>query len=1085
MAREEQRVRKWRGACPGMRLLWAALMAAAATTGYAQAVPWWDASFGFRRQITVSTGPAVPFNGYDGYTVRIASLDTGALVADGKLQADCDDLRVLRWDGTAWTELPRHLLNCNDAASDLRFKLVADIPASASDGSYYLYYGNPSAGVPAALSTTNVYAWFDDAASDRLASYMLGRGDAWHGTGGGNTFAWSAGGYYSYDTGDNVTNSLRRAVSERDVYVEAEFFHTNAYPNDMTSGLVVRYRRAGGSGATESSNHYYASNRADSPFQGDAGYAHDVSVMETNRGTVAIGPAEGAATPAIAGNQWRKQALAVWAINSTNGKFWDNDDAASLGVLGWPALAPVKAGTDNPDHEGAGDAGIIVAQDAGRVRNLLVRRYVEPEPALALGAEVTPTSLSHFDVIVDGGGGTCFAEPVTIVARDFLNNVLTGYTGLISLSTSTNNGDWSLNTGSGTLTPGAPDSGAAGYQFAAADGGMAILDLMNTRQETLTVTVQDSATGITSTSAPLAFQNNAYRVINDPVQVAGRPQQMRVEYWRRTGGGCNLSTANGHGGIKRLKAWLSLDAAHPAGALVPGIVAVDTLSPLPVSEPPGNNVRFAFSGGVAYFALTTSDVGKYVLNLRDGGSQRRGNSPTITTRPFALHVDVPGNPGASTPSGAVFTRAGADFSATVRGILWQVLDDADNNGVPDTGANLADNPATPSFAWDTILSAQAPYEPAGGVLGTLANGALAKAAYSGGAATAPNLRYSEVGSVTLNATAYRYLDSPGVDLTGSASPVGRFRPDHFAVSQASLTNRVMAACAPAATFTYMDEAMEAGFKLSAKNAAGAVTQNYTTASGYAKLDPAGSPASLGFGARDGAVNLTARLDLGSVSGGFVAGEATVAARVALRRASPDNPDGPFEVFELGIAPQDGDGTAVRPADLDLDVDGAGGNDHVKLGQTRVRFGRLRLANAYGSELLDLPIPIRVEHWNGIGFATHADDGCTRIAAAHVLLSGYQGNLNAGETSVAPAPTLVFSGGVGNLQLARPGAGNSGSVQLRVDLNAEGKAYLRGRWDDGANPDANADTAYDDDPAARGSFGQYKAGARLIDLRESY
>ncbi|MEF3381472.1 hypothetical protein P0Q22_08890, partial [Campylobacter jejuni] len=88
-------------------------------------------------------------------------------------------------------------------------------------------------------------------------------------------------------------------------------------------------------------------------------------------------------------------------------------------------------------------------------------------------------------------------------------------------------------------------------------------------------------------------------------------------------------------------------------------------------------------------------------------------------------------------------------------------------------------------------------------------------------------------------------------------------------------------------FTYMDEAMEAGFKLSAKNAVGAVTQNYTTASGYAKLDPAGSPASLNFGARDGAVNLTSRLALGSVSGSFVAGEATVAARVALRRASPD------------------------------------------------------------------------------------------------------------------------------------------------------------------------------------------------------
>ena len=195
---------------------------------------------------------------------------------------------------------------------------------------------------------------------------------------------WSASGYYTYDAGNNVTNSMRYAVNERDVYIESEFYHTGAYPADMTSGVVARYQLLTGSGPTELADHYYVSVRADSPFEADLGYAHDVSIMKTSRGTVAIGPADGSGAPAIAGNQWRKQALAIWGINATNGKFWDNDVAGSMGPAGWPSQATTKSGTD---YEGAGDAGLIVAQDAARVRNILTRRYTEPEPSVSAGTE--------------------------------------------------------------------------------------------------------------------------------------------------------------------------------------------------------------------------------------------------------------------------------------------------------------------------------------------------------------------------------------------------------------------------------------------------------------------------------------------------------------------------------------------------------------------------------------------------------------------------------------------------------------------------------------------------------------------------
>ena len=355
---------------------------------------WWDQTYGYRQQLTVSTGALSPSGGYDGYTVRIDDFDTATLVAGGKMRSDCNDLRVV-WRNTpsSWIELDRQMFSCDNANTDVRFQLELNLGVSDTTLDYYIYYGNLTATAgPADLN--NIYLWYDSASTDQLTSYTLGRGDDWHGTGGTDSFGWNAGGYYTYDTNDNFTNSMRYAVNERDLYVESEFYHTNAYPNDMTSGVIARYQLASGSGPTESADHYYATNRSDSPFESYAGYSEDVSIVKTDRSTVAIGPADGSGAPVIAGNQWRKQAMAVWDINSTNGKFWDNDTAASMGPAGWPSQAVTKSGTDGSDYEGAGDAGFIVAQDAARVRNLLIRRYTEPEPTVTDGAEETAPTAS-------------------------------------------------------------------------------------------------------------------------------------------------------------------------------------------------------------------------------------------------------------------------------------------------------------------------------------------------------------------------------------------------------------------------------------------------------------------------------------------------------------------------------------------------------------------------------------------------------------------------------------------------------------------------------------------------------------------
>ncbi|MGZ5780767.1 MAG: DUF6701 domain-containing protein, partial [Burkholderiaceae bacterium] len=80
----------------------------------------------------------------------------------------------------------------------------------------------------------------------------------------------------------------------------------------------------------------------------------------------------------------------------------------------------------------------------------------------------------------------------------------------------------------------------------------------------------------------------------------------------------------------------------------------------------------------------------------------------------------------------------------------------------------------------------------------------------------------------------------------SSVAIGRFVPDHFSLSAASLTNRNELTCT-APNFSYMEEPIQAQFTLTAQNAANATTQNYTGV--LAKLD-LNTPANFALGAVD-------------------------------------------------------------------------------------------------------------------------------------------------------------------------------------------------------------------------------------------
>lgn len=738
--------------------------------------------------------------------------------------------------------------------------------------------------------------------------------------------------------------------------------------------------------------------------------------------------------------------------------------------------------------------------------------------------------LDHFALTAGGGAtaSTCLAKSFSITAQDVNNATYTNYTGDANIFTSSGRGDWANAGGSGILSNGAANDGSAQYSFAVGDAGSAPLALTNRSQDDLAVSVVDSADpSITGASSTVNFRDNALifsedlsgRIAGSDVAVAGRAHDFRATYIYKDSVTANCGTLTSYTGAKNLKAWVNRSGSDPGGA-APSIGAQS----LPNAAPGANNLTLAFSAGVADFSLATSDVGQYAINLRDdapgvANTAVSGSSGVLTVRPFTLAVsDIrqgsTTNPGSNAPAQALFAAAGTPFQMTVGAYRHSAAADANDDGVPDAGASLAQVTAggvVPAFAGTASFNAAAPFTPAAG--GTLANGSFA---ITGGSATPTNLSFSEVGSFSLSTASVvpSYLGIAGLDLaatvfdasgvqTTAAPVIGRFRPEHFFLQAVGVpTNRADAACAPPSGFTYMDETMQVTFTLRARNAAGQPTVNYTSASGFAKLNPA-TIAQLGLGAVSGTTPLTSRLDLGGGStGSFVAGDAAVTATLAVARAVPDDPDGPYPSTRFGIAPVDSDGTTIRASDFDMDADATGANDHNQVGSTEIRYGRLRLQNAAGNGAVSVPVDAIAQYWNGSAFDTNTLDSCTTLSRDEITLAFAPGMaLDPCETRVS-ASSVTFSAGTARIMLTAPGSANAGRVTVSPNLDsADGsycngssyvaagdaqKGYLLGRWNNGPDPDGNPATSYDDEPAASVSFGVYGAQPpNVIFFRENY
>ncbi len=590
-------------------------------------------------------------------------------------------------------------------------------------------------------------------------------------------------------------------------------------------------------------------------------------------------------------------------------------------------------------------------------------------------------------------------------------------------------------------------------------------------------------TGI-SGDCSLVFGSGAF-TFNVPDHTADTSQVVTVT-------SCKGSFASTTRSVKFWSTFVNPASGTQQGKVVAGTGNADCAtgySALGASSASPTTLSLVFGTGAspqATFSMCYPDAGQVQVDARYDGSTATGDNGVVilgndrfiavphhftlsniacgngTTYTGCIVASPYANPAAASAAGAGFMKAGNPFSLTVTAY------NANGAVTPNFGQENLTLPA-PSNVPENValtLAANMPDLP-GAVAGNLTG---SFGSFSNGVATGNAFVYDEAGIMTLSAklASGNYLGSGLKEITTpSSGNIGRFIPDHFAIStdlvspilarasfgqvRANATGTIapstvidvdvttgfhvgdrvripgagaggnalvanVTAVDPAGlTLTldaaigttlnagddvidewgsYMGEQFNAQFSLSAVDLNGNVTQNYQGA--YAKLNPAAAGNPLGFGAVNAGVDLTSRLDTSLPAGGsFASGIANIGAPLAISRGT--SPDGPYAALQIGIAPTTAESDGVRMGAYDLNVGGS--LDHTSVmdaavqATTEVRYGRIKVSNAYGSELLPLTVTATVQYYTAAnGWIGNIADSVTALA----LTSPYD-LLNAGGT----------------------------------------------------------------------------------------
>lgn len=757
----------------------------------------------------------------------------------------------------------------------------------------------------------------------------------------------------------------------------------------------------------------------------------------------------------------------------------------------------------------------------------------------------------HYAVSHSNFAVTCQPSPVVIAAHDIGHGLFAPPLGTTTTITALPGDTFAL----GSMGQAANFSVAGNVATYIFDGIETQIELLLSRGSpgpvTLTVNDSQGRSADPGENDPIQFQDAIILFSSIGNQIAGRPTTVTVTLIDTAGNAACQAATPAPPSIE-----IAFECDLPAtgcSGLTDGEIDGQ---PVPAFDSgtatPASSIALTFdASSQATFSMQYNHAGRvHLVAEAMAGTPTAtlsGNSLPFDVRPFALDLDVTGNPAASTAGGGVFIPAGETFTTSLRPVRWQVGDDGNNDGIadghemgdtdPGNNADLSNNATTLNYvttglapdgraALDAYL-----HLPALGVNpGLDDNGAtpLRLGPFTGSSTVSSStLFYDDVGIIEIRAAQTgSYLSFNSAEtaaIRGHSGHVGRFIPAYFEVSgelDFDLNNGL--ASQWTCGFTYLGQPFEylspPRIQVTARTAEDSVANNY--GGSFFKL----------------LSNFTNR-QYSDARSGLPAMPSTLSTSgiAAATFSNQTDFDGMFDInllgetftFNKGAAPE-----VAFAADIELTIDAADfvdddgvcypaamtscntsgpdtRSDYIKsnISGTELRYGRVALDNAFGSELQPLPLPMRVEYFADIGggagaFVVNTDDApapavdqCTELTLssavrligsggevngdANVALQGTGGTTNLIDalTATTPAPDPEFDQGLSPLTFAPPlPVGNSGFVDIRVDLGVDGFPWLRFDWDNDGS---------DDDPTARASFGLYPGREEIIYIREPW
>ncbi len=734
--------------------------------------------------------------------------------------------------------------------------------------------------------------------------------------------------------------------------------------------------------------------------------------------------------------------------------------------------------------------------EAGGV-SVIALHWKAPSDTAYASLPTCPSTVAYYGISHSGSGLTCAGEPITVTAYDNLGNTVAPTVGTqITLSTTPSTGTW-----------------AGGNTYSFTGGEMSVIKyLQQTTAATLNINLTDGTynessgldPNITFVNTALKFYNNTSTVgLQNQVAGMGNSSALLKALRTDTNTGACVAQVTGTKAVK-----FGYQCVNPTTCVngqtfsVNGTgVAANTASVLPASIAYTSlNLTFDASG-TASIPLNYTDVGKLTL-FTQMSLPASGNDPAITfsdsntfvVKPYTLAIPASSiqtgsggaNPGSTSAAGSGFVSAGTAFQVKVQSLN-------------SSGA------VTPNFGNETTsekdnmqIKAASLVYPSGGTLTALTGAGVNSFVSSGSAGTWLNntIAWNQVGSITLRPelSDSDYLTAGDIYTPTVTGTVGRFYPDHYRVSASSTTN----GCG---SFSYMGQPhLGLSYTLQAESLGNAVVSNYGGNYGttttlakpvyVAEDNDSANGASLSGRVAAGAVPVWAN---GILQFNTTANVATNTA-TAFNRQTSTAPDGPFTGLQFGLDVTDAfDGRSLQGKNMNATTSGACSGASctaVSLGNPlNMRYGRLRLDDAFGPETFALNVNFSTEYWAGNHFSLNTDDSsCTLVPRSAITYPAGNISVDANRTvaltggstqgvytfSAANPTSIVFNAGSAGQYFTSP-AGAKGAFVVGVNLTT--LPWLRFDW--------NQDGDYSDllMPNARFEFGSYRGNDRIIYWRE--